>query len=223
MLYHYYDENVDEGAALLALEGFIDSDEDGWLEGPGPDGPGTVELDPIVVEGHPTTQIDIFVDTVVQALLNLNISAEARQTSFNDYNPRLNYHGDYDMVFHGLNWNSLDLDYYARDMSTEYVNTPLYNTPNWSNATWDSHVDTVLHSTDYDEILDAVTEMENIWVHAQPALIMYQNTYFTAARTDNFEGITPTIFDGPAALKQICTFTEVLEMFLVEPTHGLIH
>jgi peptide/nickel transport system substrate-binding protein len=38
--------------------------------------------------------------------------------------------------------------------------------------------------------------MENIWVHAQPALIMYQNTYFTAARTDNFDGITPTIFDG---------------------------
>jgi peptide/nickel transport system substrate-binding protein len=196
MLYHYYDENIDEGARLLARAGFEDTDGDGWLEGPGPAGPGTVELETIVVEGHPTTQIDIFVDTVVQALLNLNISAEARQTSFNDYNPRLNYHGDYDMVFHGTGWNSLDLDFYARDMSTPYINTPLYNTPNWSNASWDERVDTVLHSTDYDEIIENVKEMEEIWVHAQPALIMYQNTYFTAARTDNFEGITPTIFDG---------------------------
>jgi ABC-type transport system substrate-binding protein len=196
MTYHYYDENVDEGIELLEKAGFIDTDEDGWREGPGPAGPGTVELDPIVVEGHPTTQIDVFVDTIVTALHKLNISAEARQTNFNDYNPRLNYHGDYDMVFHGLSWNSLDLDFYARDMSTAYVNTPLYNTPNWSNATWDSYVDTVLHSTDYDDIIAAVKEMENVWVHAQPALIMYQNTYFTAARNDLFEGIVPTIFDG---------------------------
>ena len=196
MTYHYYDENLDEGARLLALEGFVDSDEDGWLEGPGPDGPGTVELEPIVVEGHPTTQIDIFVDVIVTALHNLNISAEARQTSFQDYNPRINYHGDYDMVFHGTDWNSLDLDFYARDSSTEYINTPFYNSPNWSNATWDSYVDTVLRSTDYDEILAAVKAMEEIWVYAQPAIIMYQNTYFTAYRDDVFEGVTPSWNDG---------------------------
>jgi ABC-type transport system substrate-binding protein len=196
MLYHYYDENIAEGAALLAASGFEDSDSDGWLEGPGPDGPGTVELDPIVVEGHPDTQIDIFVDVIVSALHNLNISAEARQTSFNDYNPRINYHGNYDMVFHGTDWNSLDLDFYARDFSTDYINTPFYNTPNWSNATWDSYVDTVLHSTDYDEIIEAVKEMEAIWAYAQPAIIMYQNTYFTAYRDDVFEGVTPAWNDG---------------------------
>ena len=194
MLYHYYDENIEEGARLLELAGFVDSDDDGWLEGPGPTGPGTVELETIVVEGHPTTQIDIFVDIVVQALLNLNINAEARQTSF-DYNPLI-YHPDYDMIFRNVEWDSLALDDYAREYSTEYINVPGYNIPNWSNATWDSYADIILHSTDYDEILDAVRKMEDIWVHAQPSIVMFQNTYFTAARTDTYEGIIPTIFDG---------------------------
>ena len=196
MDYHYYDENITKGARLLALEGFIDSDDDGWLEGPGPDGPGTVELDPIIVEGHPTTQIDIFVDTVVQALFNLNISAEARQTSFNDYNPRLGWPGDFDMVFHSINWNNLDLDFYARDMSTDYIHTPLYNEPDWSNATWDLYAETVLHSTDYDEIIETVKKMEKLWVHSCPEIVLFQNSYFTAYRTDEFEGVTPTILKG---------------------------
>jgi ABC-type transport system substrate-binding protein len=196
MTYHYYDKNVEEGIRLIEAAGFIDSDDDGWREGPGPDGPGTVELEPIVVEGHPTTQIDIFVDTVVQALHDLNISAEARQTSFQDYNPRLNYHGDYDMVFHGVNWVNLDLDFYARNFGTDYINIPLFNTPNWSNATWDSYMPTVLHSTDFDEIIEAAKAMEEVWVHSCPAIIMYQNRYFTAFRNDQFDGVKGDIFRG---------------------------
>ena len=196
MIYHMYEENIALGETLLNDAGFIDTDEDGWREGPGPGGPGTVELDPIIVEGHPTTQIDIFVDTVVQAMLNLNISAEARQTSIFDFDPRLNYHGDYDMIFKGSSWPNLALDYFAKQYSTEYIDTPYYNIPNWSNATWDSYADTVLHSSDYDEIITAAKEMQNIWVHSCPALIMYQNSYFTAYRNDTFDGIVSDIISG---------------------------
>ena len=193
MDYHYYDENIMEGARLLELEGFIDSDGDGWLEGPGPDGPGSVELETIFVEGHPTTQIDIFVDAVVQALLNLKISAEARQVSFTPYS---RYVGAPDIIFHGHNWDSFDLDFYARDHSSTYIHTPLYNTPKWSNETWDELAEIVLSSSDYDEILNTVKQMEQIWVHSCPAIILYQNLYFTAYRSDSFQGIIPTIIDG---------------------------
>jgi ABC-type transport system substrate-binding protein len=193
MNYHYYDENIDEGIRLLEAAGFIDTDEDGWREGPGPDGPGTVELDNIIVEGHPTTQIDIFIDTIITALYKLNISAEARQASFPPYST---YYDDPDMIFHGHNWDSFDLDFYARDHSTAYINKLFYNTPNWSNRTWDELAKIVLSSSDYDEILNIVKQMEQIWVHSCPAIVMYQNLYFTAYRTDNFVGIEPTIFDG---------------------------
>jgi ABC-type transport system substrate-binding protein len=196
MEYHYYDEQIEIAANLLENAGFVDTDDDGWREGPGLSGPGTVELDTIIVEGHPTTQVDIFVDVIVQAMLKLNISAEALQTSFQDYEPRLNTHGDYDMIVHTVDWENLDLDKYARDHSSDYLEVDGFNAPNWSNSTWDVHAETVLHSTDYGDILDAVEIMENVWVHSCPGIVMYQNTYFTAARTDKYDGITPTIFNG---------------------------
>ncbi len=100
------------------------------------------------------------------------------------------------MVFHGTTWVNLDLDFYARNFGTDYINTPLYNTPNWSNATWDSYMPTVLHSTDYNEIIEATKAMEQVWVESCPAIIMYQNKYFTAYRDDRFEGVEGDIFRG---------------------------
>ena len=196
--YHYYDKQIEIGAKLLAQEGFVDSDDDGWLEGPGPEGAGTIELETIIVEGQATPQVEIYVETMIQALLDLGINAESRLSSIFDYDPRPRafYHGEYDMLFHEEEWSDFDLDFYARDHSSEYINTPLYNTPNWSNATWDSYADTVLHSTDYDEIIETVRKMEEIWVHSCPAIVLFQPTYFTAFRYDGFENITPTIFEG---------------------------
>ena len=207
MTYHYYDKNIEEGIRLLELEGFIDSDEDGWREGPGPEGPGTIELDTIIVEGYDSPIIDAFTDTVVQALHDLNMNAESRHFAHHEYNPRLSIHGDiwstgrpgysdYDIYFHSNDFSNLDLDFIALNYGTENIHTPLYNPSNWSNATWDSYAEIVLHSTDYDEILQAMKQMEHIWVHSCPSIILYQNRYFTAARTDIFEGITPTIIDG---------------------------
>ena len=193
MEYHYYDENIAEGARLLALEGFVDSDDDGWLEGPGPKGPGTIELDTIIVEGHQNTQIDIFLDTVVQALLSLNISVDVRHFEDREY---WKYYADFDMEFHYFDWHSLDLDFYARDMSTEFINTGFYNKPDWSNETWDLYAEIVLHSTDYDEIIETVKKMEEIWVHSCPGIVMFQNSRYTAYRTHRFEGVTPTILEG---------------------------
>jgi ABC-type transport system substrate-binding protein len=199
MDYHYYDKQVDKGIELLESEGFIDTDGDGWREGPGPDGPGTVILDTIVVEGHPTTQVDIFVDTVVQALFSLNISAEARQTSFRDYFPfQISCPGvrDRDIWVREFDWKNFHLGHYARDMSSDVLQIMNMNYPNWSNSTWDSLVPNMLNSLDYDEMISTAKEMEKIWVHACPAIVLYQNNYITAYRTDKFEDVTTSIFDG---------------------------
>ena len=194
MSYHYYDENITEGVRLLELEGFIDSDGDGWREGPGPDGPGTVDLHTIFVEGPQTTQISLFLDIVVQALTNLNIRAESRYISIYDYGPQFDP-VEYDMVFHGKNWHDFDLDSYAREFFS-YSNNSFHNLPHWSNNTWNMLANVVLTSTDYNEIIEAVKQMEHIWVHSCPAIVMYQNYRFTAYKSDNFEGVVSSIIEG---------------------------
>ena len=195
MGYHYYDEQIEKAIELIEAAGFIDTDDDGWREGPGPEGPGTIELDTLIVEGFPTAQIDIFVDTVVQALFALNISAEARQTSFypSSLCPGVR---DRDMWYIEYDWNDFDLDHYARDMSSDYLTVMNMNYPNWSNETWDALVPIILESLDYNEIIATAKQMEKIWVHACPAIVMYQNDYITAFRDDRFTGFVESIYSG---------------------------
>jgi ABC-type transport system substrate-binding protein len=131
MTYHYYDENMGKGRELLTDAGFIDTDNDAWLEGPSLDGPGTIELDPIIVEFHPGYPRSLYADTVYQALLNLGIPAELKESLYNEYISRLEYHREYDMVFHGRNWITPDLDGYALDYLSEYREEPYYNVENW--------------------------------------------------------------------------------------------
>jgi ABC-type transport system substrate-binding protein len=183
---------------LLESAGFIDSDGDGWREGPGPEGPGTFELDSIILQGINDEYIPKYAQFVVQAMRDLNISVFYRTQNYREYNPRCycGYHGDYDMVLQKYYWFNQDLDFYAMDMLTEYISTPLYNTPNWSNSTWDAYAQIVLHSNDYDEIVAAVKEMEHVWVHACPALVLGQHKLYTAYRIDEFEGYIEHLMSG---------------------------
>jgi ABC-type transport system substrate-binding protein len=171
MTYHYYDEDIMKGLEHLADAGFADSDHDGWLEGPSLDGPGTIELDPIRVQYAPG-RIELAAP-IYHALLNLGIPAELSQTPFQEYEHQLHYHCDYDMVFYGINWNTIDLDWYVREYLSENIHIPFLNTENWINETWDSLAEVVLHSTDLDEIIQTVKQMEHICVYECPAIIMY--------------------------------------------------
>ena len=200
MLYHYYDENIEEGLKILEPY-FKDSDDDGWLEGPGPEGPGTVELNTIFIEGPPSPQIEVCIDIVTQALQNLGFRAEGRTISSELCDAYLDYHGDFDIIFHNKDWRNRGLDDYARDLLSENVNVSYYNQPNWINATWDWYANWVFLCTDYDDIICAVLEMENICVHSCPSIVLYQNKYFTACRTDDFEGVSPSIYDGAPSIQ----------------------
>ena len=189
MEYHYYNEDIEKGRELLELAGFNDTDEDGWLEGPGPAGPGTVDLDTIVVEGERTDQFDIYLDVVVNALLNLNISAEVGHPFWDVYNIRLDLRPDYDMIISTSKWSHQDLGLYVRDYMGKYKNSTFLNPSYWVNATWDSYATTLLALTDYDEIISTAKLMEHIWVEDCPAIVLFQNNYITGYRTDAFEGV----------------------------------
>ena len=178
---------------MLEAAGFIDSDDDGWREGPGFEGPGTVELERLIVLTSPWLsheQNKKILDEIIQSLVSLGFDAtwkyyyDAYPISGLDCPIVRNYH----MWLGEKDWDSFDLDHYAKDMSSDYLEVIGYNFPNWSNESWDTYVPTVLSSLDYEEILLATKEMESVWVHACPAVILYQNSYYTACRTDCFQG-----------------------------------
>ena len=194
--FHYYYPNILEGARLLEVSGFEDTDEDGWLEGPSPNGPGTIELDTIIIESPYDSEFDLCVDIAAQALTNLGIKAEVKQTSIKNISRRLKYHADYDMAFQITDWSDFRLDTYACDLQSKYINIPFSNKPNWSNSTWDMFAEIVLHSLDYDMILATIKDMAHLWVYSCPSIVLYQNMYFTAFRTDEFDGVIPSIYEG---------------------------
>jgi ABC-type transport system substrate-binding protein len=192
MEYHYYDKQIDKGIELLEAAGFIDSDNDGWREGPGPEGPGTIEIGSLYIQSNyyiSHNKNEILLDEIIQSFISLGFDARSEWSGTYPISglgcPIVR---DYHMWLGEYDWDTFDLDHYARDMSSNYLDIIGYNYPNWSNDSWDTYAHSVLSSLDYDEILYTVRKMENVWVHACPAIILYQNKQYTACRTDNFHG-----------------------------------
>ncbi|MHA1772447.1 MAG: ABC transporter substrate-binding protein [Candidatus Thorarchaeota archaeon] len=197
LTYHYYEANVDKGKQLLAAAGFVDSDSDGYLEGPGPGGPGTVELDKVTVECAQSSNIAVEVGTIVaEALTKLGLNAEAKPTDFYEYLNRLYFHQDYDIVFLGSSFNNFDVDWLAYEYWSEYADEPYWNFPNFRNSNYDAWRDQLLHSTDYDDVYEAAIEMQKVWVYQSPMIICYENILLSAYRTDKFEGFVNDVSGG---------------------------
>ena len=192
MEYHYYDKQIEKGIELLEAAGFIDSDDDGWREGPGPEGPGTIELQRLFINSYTSLSREkdkILLDEIVQSLISLGIHATHQ---WSDIYPNSGsgcpIFRDSHMFLREYDWDTFDLNRYARDLSSDYIEVIGYNPSNWFNESWDAYAATVLSSSDYDEILHTVDQMESIWVHACPAIVLYQNMQYTVCRTDTFQG-----------------------------------
>ncbi len=195
--FSYYDADVQKGKDLLAAAGFVDSDTDGYLEGPGPGGPGTVELDEIAVEVAQSSTIAIDVgNKTAEALQALGFRASSVPTDFYDYLNRLYFHGDYDIVFMGMTFGDLDVDWLAYHYWSQYADEPYYNYPNFRNASYDAWREQLLNSTDYDEVYEAAIQMQKILAYESPIVVCYENTLYSAYRTDAFEGHVIDIVRG---------------------------
>ncbi|UCE10631.1 MAG: hypothetical protein JSW61_01505 [Candidatus Thorarchaeota archaeon] len=197
MEYHYYEPDLEAAAALLDSLGFIDADDDGWREGPG-----GVELPDIWVMHGSTGQF--VAPTIAQAFLDMNISAYA------DFPPddglgfwQRIYLGDFFMlpVETFVYDVGSDFDYWADEFRGEHVDDPDHYAGwcRWSNATWDALAETVLHSTDYDEIVEAAKEMQYIMLEECPRISIFQQLYRTAYLTDTFEGFVDDVLVGASS------------------------
>ncbi|MHA1780442.1 MAG: ABC transporter substrate-binding protein [Candidatus Thorarchaeota archaeon] len=194
---HYYRADVDKGKQLLAAAGFLDSDSDGHLEGPGPNGAGTVELDKVSIECAQISNMTIDVSTIVaKALSDLGFEAEAQPTDFYEYLNRLNFHQDYDIAFYTIQFDNFDVDWLAYEYWSEYANEPYWNFPNFRNSDYDAWRDQLLHSTDYDKVYQAAIEMQKIIFYQSPIIVCYNSLFLSAYRTDRFEGFVNDVSEG---------------------------
>jgi ABC-type transport system substrate-binding protein len=189
--YTYYEANVVLGNQLLDEAGFLDVDSDGIREAPNGE-----DFD-VLVECASSSNIAIEVGEVTEtALTALNIDANSVSTDFYEYLARLNYHGDFDIVFLGVSFNNFDVNWLAYNYWSEYADEPFWNSPAFQNDTYDSWRDQLLHATDYDEVYEAAIEMQKIWVYECPEIVCYENILLSAYRTDRFEDWVNSPIDG---------------------------
>ena len=189
--YTYYAASPTLGNDLLDDAGFVDIDSDGWREAPnGSDFSISIEC----ASSSPTA-IEIG-EIAADALIALDVQAAAVPTDFYEYLNRLYFHEDYDMVFVGASFTTFDVDWIAAEFSSENADEPYWNFPCWRNATYDSWSDQLLHATSYDDVYEAAINMQEIWIHACPEVVCYDNALLSAYRTDKFEGQVNSNIDG---------------------------
>ncbi len=191
--YTYYESNIELGNALLDDAGFQIDGMTGFRTDPHGN-PFSVILE----FAQPGSTIIEGMQLAAEALQALYVNATSEPTDFYNYLNRLYFHGDYDMVFLGDDFDNFDVDWLATEYWSETVDEPYHNFPNWVNSTYDSWRDQLLHATDFEDVYEAAFKMQEIWVHACPMIIMYQNTLLSAYRTDKFEGYVNDALQGVA-------------------------
>jgi ABC-type transport system substrate-binding protein len=202
MPYHYYTAQTGIGNQILDNLGFEIDPMTGWRNAP--DGnPFSITIEyasssPEVAGG--TAQIG------VDALNSLHVNAHTRAADFYEYISRLDSHGDYDMIFYAFQFSFDEVDWLAYDYWSEYADEPYRNACNFANETYDSWRDQLLHSTDYEEVHEAATQMQLILQENVPRLVVYMNTYFQPYRTDVFTGHVEDMgryISGPWTLRKM--------------------
>jgi len=189
--YTYYEADVEEGKRLLENAGFLINSETGFRDGP--NGP----FERILVECASSSPIAIEVGVfIADAMIELGLDAYSEPTDFYEYLGRLNNHGDYDMCFLAWNFGGVDIDFLGKEWASWNADEPFLNFPNFKNSTYDSYIDDLLHSTDYQTVYDAGIKMQEIWIYECPYIICYQNLMVHAWRSDTFEGHVNDWSDG---------------------------
>ncbi|MFX0055616.1 MAG: ABC transporter substrate-binding protein [Promethearchaeota archaeon] len=187
MTHHYYEAEVSEGASLLDSLGFVDIDSDGCREGPG-----GIEIPAIEIkfwrseEGGPLNEDNA--NLIVDALHNLNLTAYSTQISDWFQALALLSSFDFDIYLFGLIDHDMTLD--------SWINFWLEK-PGWSNATFEAHANVALHSVDYNEVMEAMKELQSIWIEEAPGIFLIRFPLYSAYRTDKFNGIVDHLVYGP--------------------------
>jgi ABC-type transport system substrate-binding protein len=196
--WHYYTDQSDIGNQLLDDLGFEINTTTGFRHAPNGD-----PFDIVIL--YPSASQEIAGETAqigVDALHALHIDAKKGAADTNT----LDDHGDYDMIFYAVNYYSNDVDWLAYEYWSEYADVPFKNPTNFKNATYDACRQQLLYGTTYEEVYNASYWMQKILQEQVPRLVVYENIYLQAYRTDTFTGYVPDLgsyITGPWTMRKL--------------------
>jgi ABC-type transport system substrate-binding protein len=216
LTYHYYSANVTKGNELLDAAGFNDIDEDEYREAPNGD-----SFD-VIVEVAESSDIALGVGSIVEeALQSLGINGTSKPTDFYEYLNKLYFHHqDYDIAFMGESFSDFTVDWLADIPWPQYAGDSCHF-PHFTNASYDSWKDQLLHNTTLEGVKEAAREMQEVWVYQSPEIICYETYEYSAYRNDRFVGFVNQVDRG------VSSFWTSLQTHLREeqggPYGGTLH
>jgi peptide/nickel transport system substrate-binding protein len=177
----YKESDVAAAQAELLAGGFIDVDGDGYVEAPNGD---DFVFHPMYSIESP--QWGAAMAGQVQYWDAAGIPVEPLAIAFNTlldivYTIPRNY--DAACYAYGIDIYPL----YLENFITDEIANDEGNMLNWANPQYDEAVDTFMNGADYDTVLDACHEAQQIFVENVPMMVLYSNYEVNAHRTDKWE------------------------------------
>jgi ABC-type transport system substrate-binding protein len=181
--YSYHEANVELVNQLLNESGFSINNGTGFRTDPH----GNPFL--VCLEALQSSRVAIeSCEKVMDAFDALHIEAVLALPTFYGYLGRLYGHRDYDIAFLSRSFCSWHVNWLAYNFHSYFADVPGFNYPNFSNESLDIWIDHLLHSIDHDEVYEAAIEIQKILTYECPEIVLYENVFLSAYRTDRFEG-----------------------------------
>jgi ABC-type transport system substrate-binding protein len=199
--WNYYTDKSDIGNQLLDNLGFEINETTGFRHAP--------NGAPFDIQIWYSSSFEEILGGVAQigvdALQALHIDAEKTVFPWEYPNP-ISSHGNYDMYVSAINFYSNDVDWLAYEYWSDYADVQDQNPANFRNATYDACREQLLHGTTYEAVHNASSWMQRILHEQVPRLVVYENTYLQAYRTDKFTGFVEDLgryITGPWTMRKI--------------------
>ncbi len=193
----YKEPNAEAARDELEAAGFIDIDNDGYVEAP--NGDNFVFRPMYSIEapqwGAAMTSQQVYWDEV-------GIPVEPMAIAFNTlldivYTIPRNY--DAANYAYGL---SQPLPTILQNWVTDQIANPEGNALNFANDTFDYWVDIMMTASDYETVLQAAHEAQQIFIENVPMLVWYSNWEVNAHRTDEWTGWVVAPGHGTAGMNR---------------------
>jgi ABC-type transport system substrate-binding protein len=186
--YHYYTARPDIGNQILDDLGFDIHPVTGFRTAPDGSPFRVVIWWPAISEevAGPSARMG------VDALHSLHIDAEEQAVSFSYIMGIVDNHDDYDMAFWGYSWYWND-PLWMLDYGSNYVDDYARNPSNFENASYDTLCEELVCCMTDNDAMDIVADMQLILHENVPLLVVYENYFVQAYRTDVFTGHVPDI------------------------------